>query len=138
MAQSTPYRRTLQQIRRENLNTILDQPYDRTRLALKLEVSQVRITHITKSVGAAGRPINETLARRIEEVLDLPAFSLDRDSNPQLLKETAEAVLVARDRFQGLFSQDQLDEITSMVYAHNQRLGRVDMVYLDTLVKLAK
>jgi hypothetical protein len=101
MAQPTPYRRELREIRRENLNEILAEHEDRTRLALLLNVSQSRITHITRSTGTAFRPINEVLARRIEELLGLPAFTLDRDTNLKLLAASSRAVHEARDRFQG-------------------------------------
>jgi hypothetical protein len=73
-------RKTVFDLRRENLTRLLDGPGRKTQLAVRLGVSQARISHLLKGGGGPhSRRITTDQARDLESIFGLPAGALDLD-----------------------------------------------------------
>jgi hypothetical protein len=72
-------RKTVYDVRRENLTRLLDGPGRKTQLAVRLGVSQARVSHLLKAGGPHARRITTDQARELETIFGLPAGALDAD-----------------------------------------------------------
>lgn len=142
--------KTVYEIRRENLARLLSEPGAKTALAIKLGVTQARITHLLKPIGSKGsRPIHEDQARQIESIIGLTPRALDQDpeapasSSPlqvdsRLLEDSVRSVISAAADAHSKLVADKAAAIVRLVYEHSRTLGRVDPAYVAQLVKLMR
>lgn len=77
---SHPPGKSIYDIRRENLNHLTKEQGAKTQLALRLGVSQARITHLLKAEGPNARRITTDQARELEQIMGLSSGALDRDA----------------------------------------------------------
>lgn len=144
-----PAPRSVYEIRRENLTGLLSEPGAKTALAIKLGVSQARITHLLKPSGPGARPIHEDQARQIEQIMGLPPRALDHDpnappvargngDNTALIEESVRAVIAAAAEAHAKLVAEKAAAIVRLVYEHSKPLGYVDPAFVQQLVKLMR
>ena len=139
--------KTVYEIRRENLTRLLAEPGAKTELAIRLGVTQARITHLLKPSGKGARPIHEDQARQIETILGLSPYGLDHEPGAQparagndlpLLEDAVRAVVATAAQMRATLVADKAAAIVSMVYEHSRAAGKIDPAFVQQLVKLMR
>lgn len=133
--------KTVYDLRRENLKNRLEEPGAKTQLALKLGVSQARITHLV----TGHRPVHEDTARQIEDALGLSPRELDRapgappegaDVDMDLMVE-ATAVALEYMRTEGLpLDKAKAVKLTKAIYAYGKQAGGINAQAIRPLLKM--
>lgn len=80
MTSNRPTGKSVYDVRRENLNRLLKEQGAKTQLAIRLGVSQARITHLLKDPDSPNaRRITTDQARELEQIMGLSSGALDHD-----------------------------------------------------------
>jgi DNA-binding transcriptional regulator YdaS (Cro superfamily) len=132
--------KTVYDIRRENLQRLLEEPGSKTALALKLDVVPGRITHML----TGHRKIHEDTARAIEGALGLSARQLDCEPGSASTDAVdfdmlIEAVAVALEylRAEGIpIDKEKATKIAKAVYAYGQQAGGINAQAIRPLLKM--
>lgn len=75
-----PTSKSTYDVRRENLARLLEHPGAKTQLAVRLGVSQARVSHMLRDPALPNsRRITTDQARELEQIMDLPKGALDVD-----------------------------------------------------------
>jgi hypothetical protein len=135
-------------IRRENLIRLTAEPGRKTQLALRLGVSQARITHMLRT-GPSGRRITTDQARELEQVMGLSTGELDHDPaqplpppagvpNLKLVQDIVFAVTQTQGDLGVQLEPEQAANVVRMAYEHDRTTATVDLAFVRQLVSLAK
>lgn len=135
-------------IRRENLIRLTTEPGRKTQLAVRLGVSQARITHMLKT-GPSSRRITTDQARELEQVMGLSVGELDHDPehplppragvpNMKLVQDIVFAVTQTQGDLGVQLEPEQAANVVRMAYEHSLPGGKIDVKFLRDIVQLAK
>lgn len=154
---------TTYEIRRVNLERLLEPRGAKTALAAKLGSTQANISHLLRKVGPAQRLIHEDTARAIETAIGIEPGSLDwpggvrpagaasalaRNANNRtaaalggemdaaLFRATTEAVLTAIQKHKVTPNNGKFASLVTLAYQRAVERGGVDAAYIDNLLTL--
>lgn len=148
--------KTIYDIRRENLERLLEPRGARTALAAKLGSTQSNVSHFLRKSGPYQRLIHEDTARAIETAIGLDPGALDWVDGKRppavaavprtkgvtgavdvdLLAQTIRAV-VSLAASQGKEPiNERLADVVTVAYEHNRSTGRCDEEFITNLLRL--
>lgn len=127
-AKPPPSPTSIYDIRRENLTRLLSSEGAKTQLALRLGVTQARISQLLKPSGGEGsRRITTDQARELEQIMGLSSGALDQSAaqpmpprggepSKQLLFSSLKSVAFAASEMGVTLSPEILSELAGTVY----------------------
>jgi len=137
--------RDLQQTRRTNLRLLVEQWGGASGLAKKLGYAGP--SYISQLLGE-NRPVTEKTARSVEQQLDLPAGWLDNEPEQKaveparvdvdLVTRSVLAVGKALEREGSTVPPSKFADLVAVTYEAAVKIGAVDQVFVDRLVRLTR
>lgn len=145
--------KTIYDIRRENLERLLEPRGARTALAAKLGSTQSNVSHFLRKSGPYQRLIHEDTARAIETAIGLDPGALDwvdgvrpggvprtkgvtGTIDVDLLAQTIRAVVSVAASQGKTPINERLADVVTVAYEHNRSTGRCDEEFIHNLLRL--